>query len=213
MLPFSTEEFFALFERYNVMIWPAQIVAYGLGGLVVWAIATGQTWSWKVTALVLAAFWLWNGLVYQLAFFSTINPAAYGFAVLFIVQGLIFLRSGLRSHSVSMRIERDTGTMIAAGLLVYAMVIYSVIGILIGRGWPRAPVFGVAPCPTTIFTLGLLILARQPTSWHAAIPVVWALIGATAAALLGVHEDLGLLVAAAALVACRAKLVGLAGGL
>lgn len=27
MLPFSPEEFFALFERYNLTIWPAQIVA------------------------------------------------------------------------------------------------------------------------------------------------------------------------------------------
>ncbi len=29
MLPFSPEEFFALFARYNLTIWPAQVVAYG----------------------------------------------------------------------------------------------------------------------------------------------------------------------------------------
>lgn len=78
MLPFSPDEFFALFARYNLTIWPAQIVAYGLGGLAVWAIATGQAWSWKVAAFILAGFWLWSGLVYHLAFFTTINPAGFG---------------------------------------------------------------------------------------------------------------------------------------
>jgi hypothetical protein len=203
MLPFSPEEFFALFERYNPAIWPAQIVAYGLGGLVVWAIATGQTWSWKIASFVLAAFWLWNGLAYQLAFFSPISPAAYGFAALFIVQGLIFLGSGLRTRSEPIAVEHDACTAVAACLLVYAMVIYSFIGTLIGHGWPRAPMFGVAPCPTTIFTFGVLILARRSTLWLGAIAIVWALIGSTAAVLLGVYEDLGLLVSIAALLACR----------
>jgi hypothetical protein len=57
-------------------------------------------------------------------------------------------------------------------------------------------VFGVAPCPTTIFTFGILMLAAGPLPlWLAAIPVIWAGIGGTAAVLLNVPEDLGLLVA------------------
>lgn len=64
--------------------------------------------------------------------------------------------------------------------------------------------FGVAPCPTTIFTLGVLMLARQSASmWLAAIPIAWALIGSTAAVLLGVREDLGLLASVVALLTCR----------
>ena len=31
MLPFATEQFFALFASYNAAIWPAQLVAYALG--------------------------------------------------------------------------------------------------------------------------------------------------------------------------------------
>jgi hypothetical protein len=31
MLPFTTEEFFAVFARYNIVIWPAQIGAEALG--------------------------------------------------------------------------------------------------------------------------------------------------------------------------------------
>lgn len=204
MLPFSAEEFFALFARYNLAIWPAQFVAYALGGLAVWAVVVQRTWSWRVAALVLSIFWLWNGFVYHLAFFETINPAAFGFAGLFIVQGLLFLGSGLRNHNVPIRLERDACTAIAAGLIIYAMIAYSIIGTLVGHGWPRSPVFGVAPCPTTIFTFGIVMLARQMTSVRlAVIPIIWALIGSTAAVLLGVSEDMGLLASVLALPACR----------
>lgn len=121
------------------------------------------------------------------------------FAALFIVQGAALISSGLQASNTLIVVERDTCTATAAGLILYAMVGYSVIGTLDGHGWPHAPMFGVAPCPTTIFTLGFLILARQVASlWLAIIPVAWALIGSTAAVLLGVSEDLGLLAAVAA---------------
>ncbi len=204
MLPFSAEEFFALFARYNLAIWPAQFAAYILGCLAVWAIVMQRTWSWRFGALVLSAFWLWNGVVYHLAFFTTVNPAAYGFAALFVMQGLLFLGSAVSSRDVPLAIAPGACTAIAVGLLVYAMIAYSIIGTLAGHGWPRSPVFGVAPCPTTIFTLGLLILARRIAStWLAVIPILWALIGSTAAVLLGVIEDLGLLAAVVAMISCR----------
>ena len=59
--------------------------------------------------------------------------------------------------------------------------------------------FGV-PCPTTILTLGLLLVAESP-SWNlAAIPIAWAVVAGSAAFLLGVHADIMLFVAAALLV-------------
>jgi uncharacterized membrane protein YjjB (DUF3815 family) len=58
------------------------------------------------------------------------------------------------------------------------------------------PLFGVAPCPTTIFTLGMLLLSNA--SWRLfAIPLVWSIIGGSAAVLLGVPQDYGLILAGA----------------
>ena len=55
----------------------------------------------------------------------------------------------------------------------------------------RIPTFGV-PCPTMIFTAGMLMLAT-PRSWRLSIvPVIWSLIGGSAAFLLGVHADYAL---------------------
>jgi hypothetical protein len=92
---------------------------------------------------------------------------------------------------------RADGYGLAGGLFIlYAMLIYPLIGAALGHGYPQSPSFGVAPCPTTIFTLGLLLWtgARVPR-WLLVIPVLWSFIGVSAAVTLGIREDTGLLVA------------------
>jgi hypothetical protein len=70
------------------------------------------------------------------------------------------------------------------------------VGALAGHTFPNAPTFGL-PCPTTLFTFGLLLLAAP--GLHRALvigPLAWALVGGTAAFALGVPQDYGLFVAA-----------------
>jgi len=148
-------------------------------------------------AAVLALFWAWMGIAYHWAFFARINPAAYLFGALFVVQGILLAAAAARG-SVAFRFRPQARGRLGLGLIAYAMAVYPLIGPALGHGWPRAPVFGVAPCPTTIFTLGLLLWAERAPRGLVAIPVLWSLVGASAAALLGVWEDLGLIVAAGA---------------
>jgi hypothetical protein len=83
------------------------------------------------------------------------------------------------------------------GLITYALIAYPLIGYAIGHRYPMAPTFGV-PCPTTIFTFGLILLSVRPRSRSVIfIPAVWSTIGLSAALQLGVVEDLGLFAAAA----------------
>jgi hypothetical protein len=65
---------------------------------------------------------------------------------------------------------------------------------------PRAPAFGV-PCPTTIFTAGLL-LATPLSRWLLVIPIVWSLVGGSAAFLFGMTPDLMLFATAVTLAGC-----------
>lgn len=61
------------------------------------------------------------------------------------------------------------------------------------------PVFGVTPCPTTIFTFGLLLwTASRVPLYIIVIPFIWSLIGVSAAINLGIIEDYGLVVAGVA---------------
>lgn len=86
--------------------------------------------------------------------------------------------------------------MLAVAILLYAFIGYPVIGALAGDSYPWSPTFGL-PCPTTIFTLGMLLLARPPVPkgvW--VVPLAWSAIGSSAAVKLGIAQDFGLLATA-----------------
>lgn len=45
MLPFTEPEFFAVFGRYNLAIWPVQIVAYALAAVALCALLLRTAWA------------------------------------------------------------------------------------------------------------------------------------------------------------------------
>ena len=56
--------------------------------------------------------------------------------------------------------------------------------------------FGVAPCPTTIFTFGILLWATKSVpAYLLVIPLLWSIVGMSAAVNLRVPQDYGLVVA------------------
>jgi hypothetical protein len=66
----------------------------------------------------------------------------------------------------------------------------------------RSPTLGL-PCPTAVFTFGILIWADKPVSIPVLIvPFVWPLVGLTAALNLGIKEDTGLLIAGLVATSC-----------
>ena len=75
MLPFTPGQFLAVFADYNHAVWPAQIVAYLLGGLAVVLLFLNTAGSDRAIAAILAAMWLWTGLCYRGVWFSAINQA------------------------------------------------------------------------------------------------------------------------------------------
>jgi hypothetical protein len=196
-LPFTTDQFFAVFEAYNRAIWPAQVTAYVLGVLAVALAARGGARNGRRVAGVLALFWLWTGVAYHWAHFSQINRTAYLFGAVFVLQGVLLAAAAVRG-TLAFRFRPDARGWMGAALMAYALAVYPLIGHLLSHGWPRSPVFGVAPCPTTIFTVGLLLWTGRAPRNLVIVPVLWSLVGASAAVLLAVREDLGLLAAAAA---------------
>ena len=207
-LPFSTEQFFAVFAAYNAAIWPAQLIAYALGLAAVGALWADGRLGKRLILWVLALFWAWNGIAYHYAFFASVNPAAKLFAAMFVLQAALLAAAALTRNELQFHAGRDVRSAVGLGFIVYALLVYEVLGYLAGHGLMRGPLFGVAPCPTTIFTIGMLLLARgAPVVLLSVVPVLWALIGTSAAVLLGVPEDFGLAAAAGTL------LVALAAGM
>jgi hypothetical protein len=211
MLPFTHAQFLEVFARYNTNVWPIQIVAYLLGMGVVLAILrpSGTTGRWVGAGL--AAMWLWTGIAYHGLHFSQINKAAYVFAGLFVMQALLLLLAGFTgtfrapasrrpAPSRSSRAEppqlflfgalRKAAAWLGWGLISYAFVLYPLLGLLSGHRYPDMPMFGITPCPVTLFTFGVFLLTTAPVSgWLLVIPIIWSLIGGSAAFLLQVPQD------------------------
>lgn len=196
-LPFSRSEFFGVFAAYNTAIWPLQVVAALLGLTSIALLCRRTAWSGTAIAGVLSAFWLVTGIGYHWLHFSAINNAARAFGILFALQALVFLIEGVIRGRMSFDWSNGIRGWLAAALIAYGFAVYPLVGLLLAHPWPGTPLFGVAPCPTTIHTLAFLMLLRHPHPWSvAAIPLFWSIVGGSAAFLLDVPQDLGLLAAA-----------------
>jgi len=85
--------------------------------------------------------------------------------------------------------------MIGTILVLFALVVYPLLGYVFRHIYPSSPTFGL-PCPTTIFTLGILLWSDTKIPlFILLIPFFWCIIGFTAAIQLGMREDTALLVA------------------
>jgi hypothetical protein len=195
-MPFTVEQFFDVFESYNTAIWPAQVIAYLLGvAAIVLAARETRTRSLVVSA-ILTLFWVWMGIVYHIIYFAPINPSARLFGALFVVQGLLFCAVGCALGRLRFCFVARPVPIIGAAFMLFALAIYPLIGYASGHFYPRAPIFGVAPCPVTIFTFGLLLWASLPVPIYILIiPFLWSLLGFSAAVSLQVPQDYGLVVA------------------
>jgi hypothetical protein len=190
MLPFSVEQFLAVFASYNNAIWPAQFLAYALGAIAFALVFRGGSRPDRTIAAILAVMWALTGIGYHLSFFAAINKAAYLFGALFLIEAAALVYAGAWSDRLNFGFRRDPAAWVGVFFVVYAAVLYPLIGIATGHQYPELPMFGVTPCPVTIFTLGMLLLTVNPPSGYLlAIPLLWSLIGGSAAILLQVPQD------------------------
>jgi Family of unknown function (DUF6064) len=198
MLPFTHAEFVEVFRLYNQAIWPAQIVAYILGTSALGALLRPGTAADRFVLGVLAAMWAWTGILYHGVFFSSINAAGFAFAFGFVLEGALFMRLAIRGRLPAFGLAASATGWIGVVLVAYAMLIYPLVGVMTGQGYPAVPVFGVAPCPVVIFTFGVLLLSRDRVpAWLLVLPGLWSLIGGSAAFLLAVPQDWPLLASGA----------------
>ena len=195
-MPFTPEQFFYVFEKYNQSVFPMQIVLTLAAFAAILSAAKAKLFYDKIAAGLLAFLWLWTGIVYHLLFFTEINFAAYFFGALFITQGFLFFYHGVLKKRLRFNFEPNINGILGVIFIFYALIFYPIIGYALGHKFPASPTFG-APCPTTIFTFGLLMWAREKFAGYLLIiPVSWSLIGISAALNFGVKEDFGLLITA-----------------
>ncbi|MEZ5889005.1 MAG: DUF6064 family protein [Xanthobacteraceae bacterium] len=179
-LLFSPRTYYRLFELYNLAVWPWQIVAFALGIAVLALWLCGGSWRGRAIAAILAACWLWVAWAYLLVRYDPINWAARYFAIGFAIEAALLVWSGLIRDGLGLRRGRDAAAMTGLGMFGLALVAWPLIGWPFGRPMVQAEVFGVAPDPTVVATLGIILAAKR-THWELlVVPVLWcAISGAT----------------------------------
>lgn len=197
-LPFTVEQFLGVFARYNEAVWPGQLSLHLLGVMCVAALSLRTELASRLVCASLAFFWAWAGVVYHALFFSPVNPAAPVFAALFIAAAVIFAWHGVLHERLRFVLTPSPQAAVGFALVAYALLAYPLLAIAFGHRYPAMPTFG-APCPITIFTLGMLAFLRPPYPRHVfVVPLAWVLVASQATLFLGMYEDLGLLAAGAA---------------
>ena len=129
---------------------------------------------------MLAACWLWVAWAFHWQRYATINWAASYFAAGFAIEALLLIWIGVVRDGLQFDSDRSAIARIGVAIFVFALIVQPLIGLLFGREWPQLEVFGVAPDPTVVATLGLLLAANR-SHWIALpIPLLWCLLsGAT----------------------------------
>jgi len=194
-LPFTLEQFLDVFRQYNISVWPMQILLIVLALVATYFSIFKKPYSDKIIVFILTFLWLWMGVAYQLIYFSSINKAAIIFGSLFIMQSLLFFYFGIIKNKLIFQFNLNKYGVTGMALAIVALVVYPLLGYWFGHVYPSSPTFGL-PCPTTIFTLGILLLSSSRMPFIVVIiPAIWSIIGFSAAVSLGMKEDTVLLIA------------------
>ncbi|KQP13819.1 hypothetical protein ASF43_17365 [Pseudorhodoferax sp. Leaf267] len=207
-LMFSPGTYQRMFALYNAQVWPAQCVALPLGGIVWWLLARRHS-AWRVACVLVALGWAFTAWAFHAQRYAGIHTAAPWFAGGFVLQALLlgamaWPGSGWQPRSGPAWVRR-----VGLGLTAFAVLLQPFVGLLFGRPWQQAALFGLTPDATAVGTLGLLLLlsrgrARAVGALPWLVPLLWCAI--SAATLWTLHApDTWVLVGAALLALAAAR--------
>ncbi|RJT41356.1 hypothetical protein D3227_06060 [Mesorhizobium waimense] len=158
-LLFSPRVYWRMFELQNEALWSLHLVTVAAGLAIFMFLLRRPNRDSGWIGLLLAALWVFVGWTFLWNRYVAINWAIFYVAPLFAFQAVVLLIAAIMPGGLRLD-RRDvagwTGLLFAAA----GLVLYPLFPPLVGRPWTSAEVFGIAPDPTVIVTLGLLLAAR-----------------------------------------------------
>ena len=195
LLLFSPQVYWRLFALENEAVWPAQPVVLAAVALLALTFILGRRpFGWWLGP-ALGAAWLWTGWHFVVLRYGTVNWLAPTLAWGFYAEAALSAGLGLSGRLVYPRRGRDA--WFGIGLLAAAALVWPVLAPLDGRPWREAEIIALAPDPTAIATLGLLILAER-SRWTALLciaPVLWLAVSTVTLVTMGAWQGWAVLAA------------------
>ncbi len=188
-MPFTTEEFYAVFERYNSAVFPFQLVIILLGVITVLLLHAKYSFRNKLIGSYLGFLWIWMAVVYHFVFFTKINKAAFVFGSAFLLEGLLILVNTFSKGKLLFNFKGRPKDYLGYFFVLYGLIFYPLTGYFIEGTFARTIALGL-PCPSTILTFGFLMLTEnRRLKYLLVIPWLWAIIGLGAAINFEVYQD------------------------
>jgi hypothetical protein len=174
-LLFSPRTYWRMFELQNDAYWPLPVLTLALGGIVTFLAARGGGNSIRWASIILAIAWSFVTYTFLWNRYAGINWAMAYVAPAFALEALLLLLIGMR-WAVTLE-PRGVAAWIGYLLLAFATVGVPLLAQLHGRDRSTSEVFGIAPDPTVVATLGFLLLLRGRFLWLLyPIPTLWCLL-------------------------------------
>jgi hypothetical protein len=174
-LLFSPRVYWRMFELHNAAFWPLHFATLAAGLAIILLVLRRLPRRGLWVALILAALWAFVGLTFLWGRYAAINWAVVYVAPAFGLQALLLAIAAARGGLALDR--KDAGVWLGMLLMAIGIVAYPLLPPLFERPWRSAEVFGIAPDPTAIATLGVLLTASgrlAPPLF--AIPLIWLLL-------------------------------------
>ncbi|MBU1210070.1 MAG: hypothetical protein KJ587_02215 [Alphaproteobacteria bacterium] len=186
-LLFSPQVYERLFVLHNQDLWPVQLVALALAAVVLALVIRRAPVGTRIAFVILGAAWIVVAAVFFLGRYQTINWLGANFAVLAAIEGIVLLMLGLAGRTGLMD-QQGNRLKFAPGIAVLAsgLFLYPLLAPAFGFTIAGAQVFGLAPDPTAIATLGAVALLKSRLRFLAAlIPAGWCVFSALTLSTLG----------------------------
>lgn len=192
MLSFDAEVLSALFAGINRSLWPWQIACVAVALAALCLAVSRHRWAGRGIGVVLAGAWLVCGLVFHLTYFADISFTAPAYGALFLAQAALLAWSLVLRGRTAFAFRPGIAAWAGWLAVAYALVAVPLIA-LWGEGLETTRVVALAPGPTAVFTLGLLMLGTARIPLHLLLlPCLWCLIAGATGWSLGIAEDLAL---------------------
>lgn len=172
---FSATTYFRQFELYNHATWPLHLLAVVFSCVTIYALWKKPHRAARLVAALLVVSWLWVAWAFLYQRFYQIHIVANWYALAFVLQAGLLAWYGV----IQNRFVPVSGNLLrvkfGAGLFFVAFVLYLFIPFLSGRHWLQLEMIFLAPDPTVLATLAILLFYQSPkVLW--VIPIIWILL-------------------------------------
>ena len=174
---FSARVYFRMFELHNAALWPLHILAFIFGAFLIAAAIKPTRLRIRSAYALLALAWLFIAWSFFLERYASINWAAVYVAPVFMLQAALLVYMAVRPEAPECAPLRNIRHGLATSTLVFSIIGYPLVAPVLGRSWNAAEVFAIAPDPTAIATLAILVIGRgMVTMLAAVIPLLWLIV-------------------------------------